>query len=124
MGPVAAARILLVEDEALIRILVAEELRDADYEVVEASSADEALELLGSSHSVDLVISDVRMPGTIDGLGLLEAVKAQSPDLPFIVTSGHVEASLAIGRGADQFLAKPFSMHVVLSAVSLELSGR
>jgi CheY-like chemotaxis protein len=118
-----ATRILVVEDEVLIRMLVADELRDADYDVVEAGSADEALELLESLASVDLIISDVRMPGSIDGLGLLAAVKARCPRMPFIVTSGHIEPSLAIQKGADQFVSKPYSMHVVLSAVHDELSA-
>lgn len=118
-----ATRILIVEDEVLIRMLVADELRDADYDVVEAGSADEALELLGTLAPVDLIISDVRMPGSIDGLGLLAAVKAKCPRMPFIVTSGHIEPSLAIQRGADQFLAKPYSTQVVLSAVYDELSA-
>ena len=118
-----ATRILVVEDEVLIRMLVADELRDADYDVVEAGNADEALELLGTLAPVDLIISDVRMPGTIDGLGLLAAVKTKCPKLPFIVTSGHIEPSLAIQKGADQFLPKPYSTHVVLSAVHDELSA-
>jgi CheY-like chemotaxis protein len=118
-----ATRILVVEDELLIRMLVADELRDADYDVVEASSADEALELLGTLAPVNLIFSDVRMPGSIDGLGLLAAVKAKCPDMPFIVTSGHIEPSLAIQRGADQFVPKPYSTHVVLSAVHKELSA-
>jgi CheY-like chemotaxis protein len=119
-----ATRILVVEDEVLIRMLVADELRDADYDVVEAGSADEALELLGTLAPVDLIISDVRMPGSIDGLGLLAAVKAKCPKMPFIVTSGHIEPSLAIQKGADHFLPKPYSTHVVLSAVHDELSAR
>ena len=118
-----ATRILVVEDELLIRMLVADELRDADYDVVEAGSADEALELLGTLAPVDLIISDVRMPGSIDGLGLLAAVKAKCPRLPFIVTSGHIEPSLALQKGADQFLPKPYPTHVVLSAVHGELSA-
>lgn len=118
-----ATRILVVEDELLIRMLIADELRDADYDVVEAGDADEALELLGTSAPVDLIISDVRMPGSIDGLGLLAAVKARCPKLPFIVTSGHIEPSVAMQRGADRFLPKPYSTHVVLSAIHDELSG-
>lgn len=120
---VTATRILVVEDELLIRMLISDELRDADYDVVEAGDADEALELLGTSAPVDLIISDVRMPGSIDGLGLLAAVKAKCPKLPFIVTSGHIEPSVAIQRGADKFLPKPYSTHVVLSAIHDELSG-
>ena len=120
---VTTTRILVVEDEMLIRMLIADELRDADYDVVEAGDADEALEVLGTSAPVDLIISDVRMPGSIDGLGLLAAVKAKCPELPFIVTSGHIEPHVAIQRGADQFLPKPYSAHVVLSVIHEQLSG-
>ena len=68
--------ILVVEDELLIRLIVSDELRDAGYDVIEAFNADEALTVLRSLVRVDLVISDVRMPGSLDGLGLLAEVRA------------------------------------------------
>jgi hypothetical protein len=65
-------RILLVDDEPLIRLDVRLLLEDAGYDVIEAFSADEALRLLGEA-KFDAVVTDIDMPGTIDGLGLLES---------------------------------------------------
>ena len=70
-------RILLVEDEVLVRMVIAEELRDAGYTVIEANSADEALDLLRHGEvDVQVIFSDVRMPGTIDGAMLARIVRS------------------------------------------------
>jgi DNA-binding NtrC family response regulator len=115
-------RVLLVEDELLIRLLVSDELRNAGYDVIEACNADEGLTVLRSPVRVDLIISDVRMPGSVDGLGLLAIVRETFPTLPVIITSGHLESRLAIADGAARFLAKPFGMDAVVSAVQMELA--
>jgi DNA-binding NtrC family response regulator len=118
----ARKRILLVEDELLIRLLVGDELRNAGYDVIEAANANEALTVLRSLVRVDLIISDVRMPGSLDGLGLLAIVRETFPTLPVIITSGHLESRLPIADGAARFLAKPFAMDAVVSAVQMELA--
>lgn len=115
------SRILLVEDEFLIRMMLSDVLRDADFDVIEASNADEALEILKSPIRIDLMISDVRMPGSMDGLGLLAIVRTTLPILPVIITSAHLEPMLAITDGATQFVAKPFSLEFVVEAVRAEL---
>ncbi len=115
-------RILIVEDELLIRLLVSDELRSAGFEVIEAADADEAVTLLRSLVPIDLIISDVRMPGSIDGLGLLAVVRETFPTLPVIITSGHLESRLAIADGAARFLTKPYGMNAVVDAVPLELA--
>jgi hypothetical protein len=63
-------RILLVEDEPLIRMLVAETLRDEGFEVIEASDADGAINELTQSTKFDVLLTDIRMPGKFDGLGV------------------------------------------------------
>jgi DNA-binding NtrC family response regulator len=118
----ARKRILVVEDELLIRLLVSDELRNEGYEVIEAVDADEALIILRSLVRIDLVISDVRMPGSLDGLGLLAVVREAFPALPVIITSGHLESRLAIADGAARFLAKPYGMNAVVDAVQTELA--
>lgn len=122
-APFARTRscILVVEDELLIRFMLSEELREAGYDAIEACSADEALAILNSSVRVDLIISDVRMPGSLDGLGLLAVVRATFPGLPVIMMSAHLEPTLAINDGASRFVAKPFALDEILDAIRAEL---
>ncbi len=123
-APIPSARscILVVEDEVLIRLMVSDELRDEGYDVIEAFNADEALAVLKSSVRVDLIFSDVRMPGSLDGLGLLAVVKTSFPALPVILTSGHLEPATAKTQGATQFLPKPFRLDAVVTAIQRELA--
>ena len=119
----AAARkcVLVVEDELLIRLMLSDRLRDVGYRVIEACNSDEALVLMGTSVP-DLIISDVRMPGSLDGLGLLAVVRETLPTLPVIITSGHLQATVATADGATQFVAKPYSLELVIKAVQNELA--
>ena len=113
----AASRcILLVEDELLIRLFLSDELRDAGFQVIEAFNADEALVILGSL-TPDVLISDVRMPGSLDGLGLLAIVKESLPALPVIIISSHLEAQTALAAGATEFIQKPFESTLIIDAV-------
>jgi len=89
--------VLIVEDEVLIRMLLSEALRQEGYAVVEAATADEALSVLESSSSPDVLITDVRMPGSIDGFELAAYVRRTKPELKVIITSGHASPDLAIG---------------------------
>ena len=115
-----AKTILLVEDEILIRLLMADTLRDAGYQVVEATNADEALAVLQSRPELDLVVTDVRMPGTMDGLQLATHWKQLYPARPAIVVSGHLLAE-QVGP-ADAFLPKPYTDAALLETVG-ELIG-
>lgn len=112
--------ILVVEDEFLIRMLLADELRDVGYQVIEAVNADEALDVLRGV-TPDAIITDVRMPGSIDGMGLLAVVRQRSPDLPVIMMSAHADPDDAVAAGASQFLAKPFRVGAIVEAVRQEL---
>ncbi len=119
-SPAARTRVLVVEDELLIRVLLCDELRDVGFHVIEACNADEALTVLGTGVP-DLIISDVRMPGSIDGLGLLAVVRETLPTLPVIITSAHLQATLAIADGATKFVAKPYSTESVIEAAQVKL---
>jgi DNA-binding NtrC family response regulator len=112
--------VLVVEDEFLIRMLLADELRDVGYQVIEAVNADEALEVLRGV-TPDAIISDVRMPGSMDGMGLLAAVRQSSPNLPVIMMSAHADPADFVAAGANQFLSKPFRMGAIVEAVRREL---
>ena len=113
--------LLLVEDEVFIRLLVSDLLRDAGYDVVEAVDGDEALDILKAGVHVDLVLSDVSMPGSTDGLALLRFVRDNFYKLPVIITSGHLDPDVALAAGAAHFLAKPFNLDKALEVVGLEV---
>jgi CheY-like chemotaxis protein len=114
--------ILVVEDELLVRMMLSDELRDAGYDVLEAYNADEALVILQSVARVDLIVSDVRMPGSMDGLGLLKEVKETFPAIPVIITSAHLHPGFATKDGAAVFFAKPYKLETVIKAVGDELA--
>ena len=114
------ARILLVEDDVLIRLAMADVLRDEGYEVVEAANGDEALTVLDTSEELHLVITDIRMPGPIDGLAFAALVKDRQSATPVLVMSSHLPDDA--DRRFDQFLAKPFTFSALLDAVK-ELIG-
>jgi len=113
--------ILVVEDEILIRMMVSDELRDAGFHVIEACDADEALTILRSVVP-DLIVSDIRMPGSLDGLGLLAAVRESFPMLPVIITSSHLPSAAPVCDSATQFVAKPYRPEGIIKAVRGELA--
>ncbi|TWS97334.1 response regulator [Reyranella sp. CPCC 100927] len=83
-----APSILLVEDDGLLRMTIADFLRDRGYPVVEATSGDEAISTLETVGDVDVVFSDVHMPGNVDGFGLARWVSRHRPEVPVLLTSG------------------------------------
>lgn len=113
--------ILVVEDETIIRWAVADALRDAGYSVIEAVNGDEAVSIIRIGVPLDLVFSDVRMPGSLDGLALLDTIKRSVPQLPVLLTSGHCDPTLALDRGAARFVQKPYDLATVLAIVEDEL---
>lgn len=86
--PEPAGVILVVEDEVLIRLDVSDFLRGEGFDVVEAASADEAIAVMAAGEHVSLVFTDVQMPGSVDGLGLVRWIRRHRPGVPVIVTSG------------------------------------
>ena len=117
-----AAFILVVDDELLVRMMVSDFLRDAGFQVIEAFNADEAISILQSGVRIDLMLSDVRMPGSMDGLGLLEYARDMFPALPVIITSGHLVPREALAKGAVQFLGKPYAPDHAIDLVKRELA--
>ena len=104
--------VLVVEDVVLVRLLLADFLRGRDFHVIEVSNADEALRVLESDFPVDVVLSDIHMPGaSMDGLALARWIGAHRPELKVILASGYVSgtdpADAAYHEGA--ILKKPFN---------------
>lgn len=115
------AYILVVEDELFVRMYISEALRDAGYKVLEAFNGDEAVEILISGAHVDLVLSDVKMPGSVDGLELLAFVRKNFPRIPVVISSGHLDPTVALQSGADHFLPKPYAIGQALKLIKAEL---
>ncbi|RWX05987.1 response regulator [Rhizobium hidalgonense] len=107
-------RVLVVDDDPLIRFAMVDALEDAGFEVLEAGNADEALVLL-EGIQVDAVFTDVNMPGSTDGLGLMARVRARSPSTRVIVTSGHVRLGAFDLASGVSFVAKPYAHEVIVS---------
>ena len=114
--------ILIVEDEADIRSLIAGILQDEGHATREASTSDEALEAV-RAREPNLVILDVWLKGSsMDGIELLDALKQTTPDLPVSIISGHgtVETAVsAIRKGAYDYIVKPFNWRFVSDVFSV-----
>lgn len=108
---------LVVEDEALILYSISDELRQAGFSVLEARDADEAIALLESNSDIAVVFTDIDMPGSMDGLRLIEVVRDRWPPVRFIVTSGKGTPEAAVVPEGSRFVAKPYSSASVVDAV-------
>lgn len=115
--------ILIVDDEEKIRKLIGEHLQDEGYEVILAVSGDDAVEILQGTPNIDLIVTDVRMPGVMNGFDLLERALASRPDLRTIVMSGYTGESIQRTGLADRFLQKPFTLRSLESEVKSLLAA-
>jgi two-component system, response regulator PdtaR len=115
-------RVLVVEDEPLIRLGVATMLEGAGLEVVEAINADQAVMRLEADSSIRLVLTDVDMPGTMDGIRLAHYVSQRWPPIRIIVISGKVAPESGDLPPDARFLSKPYEEPVLLGAIG-ELIG-
>ncbi|HLW92552.1 MAG TPA: response regulator [Roseiarcus sp.] len=120
--------ILLVEDEALIRMGVAEFLRECGYRVHEASNAPEAMDMLNSRLPVDLVITDIYMPtpSGVDGLALAKWIRSRHPEMEVIVTSGVVgPIDLPVDAPlTGPILVKPYTRRYLIERIKDALAKR
>ncbi len=120
----ATARILVVDDEKLIRWSVGERLQRDGYEVISAESGEQALELV-AANAPDVMLLDVRLPG-IDGLATLQRALALHPDVSVLMMSAHSTVDIAVEamkHGAVDFLVKPFPFQSLDAAVQRALAA-
>ena len=112
-------RVLVVEDEDSIRELIALNLRMADYEVLEAESAEKALALLGSEGRCDAAVLDVMLPG-MNGFSLCEAIRRDDANIGIIILSAksmEQDKIRGLSIGADDYMTKPFSVSELLARI-------
>ena len=110
-------RVLIVEDDETLRWVMSEGVKLLGLDVAECSTADEALILLGRPPSVDLIITDIQMPGSINGLGLARLVWSRWPSMPVVITSGHANLPQSTLPPNSRFLPKPCALEVLHAAV-------
>jgi DNA-binding NtrC family response regulator len=111
--------VLVVEDDPILRFTLSAEVGRAGFLVRQAASADEAEALLETGLPVSVVVTDIEMPGTRDGLALAKAVRAFHPHIKLIVASGVLPSS-GLDGVADAVFGKPYnSEHVILAIRSL-----
>ncbi len=111
--------ILLVEDEPVIREIMANTLGDAGFEVTATCTGDEAAILIADSDRFDVLLTDITMPGLIDGIGLAEHAREVHPDLPVVFVSGrpdNARRAEAVGQ-PSAFMPKPYDVGNVISTI-------
>jgi CheY-like chemotaxis protein len=119
-----AISVLLVEDEALISMMVSDALSEVGFKVHEAATADEALRYLGSGAAVDVLFTDINLPGGMSGAELAQAARALKPDLPVVYASGRYGGDDLPGRVPHSvFVQKPYDPAAVCSLCRQLASG-
>ena len=99
-------KVLIVEDEVLIRLVLAHDLRKAGFTVIEAATGDEAVTILQAVAEIGVIVTDVRMPGTIDGLALARFATQLTPHIRVVIASGSHLPDMHLD--ADAVFAKPY----------------
>ncbi len=114
--------ILIVEDEFLVRMAAVDLVEEAGFLALEAGNADEAIAILEERPDVRLVLTDIDMPGTMDGLKLAHYVRSRWPPIHLIIASGKAMVEEADLPSGSRFLAKPYQ-GTVMSEALLEMLG-
>jgi len=109
--------ILIVEDEALIRMGAVRIIEDADFEVIEAANADEAIKILEARSDVRVVFTDIHMPGSMNGLKLAHYVRNRWPPIKIIVTSGVERPTDDALPDGVRFFSKPYDPSQIRGAL-------
>lgn len=107
--------VLVVEDEFIIRMDLADYLSDEGFEVIEAANADEAIEHLETNDQISIMFTDIDMPGSMDGLKLSAAVRDRWPPVIIVVTSGQREIAQTDLPSGSQFFTKPYDSAEIVS---------
>jgi CheY-like chemotaxis protein len=117
-------RVLIVDDDPQMRVLLREILSEEGYQILEATDGKQALELI-HQQPVDLLITDRAMP-VMDGMELLEKLREEKRAIPALVISAYGDEAMwasAIGLGAEDYVLKPFSTESVMRVVKRKLGS-
>jgi CheY-like chemotaxis protein len=117
------ATILVVENEALVRLELADRLARSGLTVLVASDADEAIVLLDAHPEIEVLFTDIRMPGSMDGVRLAHHVRDRWPPVKIIVASGMTDAARRDLPHGSLFLRKPYAPEVLAGALAQMMTG-
>jgi CheY-like chemotaxis protein len=118
--PMHGRHLLLVEDDFYFRLVMAEALADEGFTVVEAENGDVAVVMLEHLDRLDMLVTDIQMPGRLDGNCVAKEAKRLHPDLPVLYMSGYSGSLTNIIGPTDAFLCKPFkSRHMIAEIARL-----
>jgi DNA-binding NtrC family response regulator len=118
--------ILVVEDEFLIRAMLSDRLQGCGFKVLEGSTADEAIGIIENVHvPIDLVLTDVRMPGSMDGFGLARWIGANRPGIQVILASGEARKTDVAKELCENqpFFEKPYDVEAVVAQIRTTLGA-
>jgi len=122
----AGAVVLLVEDELAVRTVVAEVLSDLGYRVLEADNSQSGLRIVETRARIDLLLTDVGLPGGMNGRQLADAAREQRPGLKVLFLTGYAE-NAAVGNGrmeqGMEVMTKPFDLDNLVAKVERMISG-
>jgi CheY-like chemotaxis protein len=121
-GPETRLLVLVVEDQPLVRIFIADFLEEAGFKVFEAVDANEAITVLSARPDVQAAITDIELPGGMSGLELAKVVQERWPGTGILVTSGRERPGPEDLSETVAFLAKPFLPETVISVIR-QLAG-
>lgn len=118
------ATVLVVEDEAFLLFAIADELREAGFDVLEATNADQAIRFLEARQDIAILFTDIDMPGSMDGLRLSAAVRDRWPPIKIIITSGKRQPTQDAMPSGGVFLPKPYAPVTVAATIHGLLAWR
>jgi DNA-binding NtrC family response regulator len=119
--------LLVVDDEVLIRLAISDYLRECGFKVIEAASAEEAIVVLEQSgKTIDLVLSDVEMPGSMDGFALSAWIRTHQPGLPVVMAGSPSRAASAAAELCETGpqLSKPYDTQLLIDHIRRLLGTR
>lgn len=117
-GPdLPAIKVLVVEDEPILLLFATDVVEEAGYEAISAANADDAIKILMARDDISIVFTDVRMPGSMDGMKLATFIRDRWPPIEIIVTSGHLGAAPPDLPARGKFFRKPYRTQHVIDAL-------